>query len=644
MPIVSDGKGVWENPEDAAAQLYDQKISPSFWETVGTQGQQAFEKEVEPAEEAQYSDTFGARMWRNMLAGWSSNVSEGVGPGAAVTPDDIYQPSPTISADQANERYSPPGTKLFDQPVPDKLAQQIGKYHSDMEQASSDIARFEQNHGTVTNFSKDIVAGFLDPIQDSALFVPGIGEEAVASRLGLDVAESVGARWAARGISGASIGAAQGGAVAASKYALEDDYSIRDALRDTLVSGAMGTIGTLGLGAVNDIFQYAAGGHINDVPAEARPVAEEVAPVISADAQTQNAASRTSVAQIVSGRPVDVADFFPRMPPATETAIGRFMDHPSMPQDVTAGLDQFDREAVVRDLEPNLFSRYDDLANRRSTLANWYSDLSNQRTEGFAEEARQAQALGDELDDLQDRLPRARQKPLQRQIAARIAEIQNTQAAGPPSVVKPSPGDLAQVQQQMQQTDYAMRDMAPQVSDAYRRADEMIARAQLAQQGERLAALEARQQPYLRPGLVQPDMTSMLDREMRWRQSGIAPGISYEDLATARSEVDAASKAAAAESPPTEPKAPDGWAKPHVDATAEELVSTTGEPTPATEPVKRPPAEAATGKPATLQIDTTNWLPEERAELEAANADVEKAAAYEAACQEAAGCLLAAGG
>lgn len=631
MAIVSDGKAVWENPEDAAAELYQKNISPGFWETVGAQGNFAVEKELEPATESAFSGSFGARMWRTFL----SSQETGYG-GTPVSPNDLYQPSPTISADDANARYAPPGQKLFDQPLPEKLAQQIGKYKTDSIQVNSDIARFEANHGVVTNVTKDIVAGFLDPIQDAALFVPGLGEEAIASRLGLDVANSMGSRWLARGIAGASIGAAQGAAVGAAKYALEDDYTIREALRDTLVSSAMGTIGTLGLGAAGDVFKYAAG-RLHEVPNEARLVVDQVGPIVAADAQTQNAATRTAVAQIVSGRPVDVADFYPK-PPPTMTAIGRFMDHPFLSSDVSGGLDQFDREAVVRQLEPDLFGRYDDLANRRSNLSGWYSDLSNQREAGFAEEGRLSQSLQDELDDLQDRLPRARQRNLQRQIASRIAEIQQQQAVGPPSVTKPSPADLAQVQQQMQQTDYAMRDMAPQVTDAYSRADEMIARAQTAQVADRLEQAQQRQQQFMRPVLVQPDMTAMLDREMRWRQSGIAPGISYEDLAQARKEVADAAKAPV--ETPTETKAPQDWVKPTVERETEEPM--TGETTPAT-PAKPTQEAASPGTQNRATPDTTGWLPEERAELEAANGDVEKAVAYEAAYRQAAGCLTRAG-
>lgn len=624
MAIISDGKGVWEEPEAAALEQPNPQtdtgftpysnISPSATEygealNFYNPGQMLMRR----AERSAYVEH---DWFRDFLAGNAAAY------GSTVTSDDLYEPSKTISPDEANQKYAPPGQKLFDQPLPEKLAQNLGQTRTQQIQADSDIDRYENNHGLVNRMAVGAVANLVDPINISTLFLPGIGEEAMAARFG----ESFLGRTLARGIAGASLGVAQQAPVEFLKYQLgqseNDDYTIRRALSDTMSAAVFTAIPTMGFGAVGDLLRKATG-EVR-VPIEEKPTVDALTPALTADALTQDAARSTAVSQLVQGKPVDVADFFPT-PPKTDTAIGMFLDHPYLPHPVGEVSEDIGRDELARQLEPDMFRRFDELSTRRDNLSGWYQDLSSKATD--LEQQRAA-----EIADLEYRLPRARQKPLQRQIAARLAELQQTaQPAG-----AASPADIARVQQQMMQADYQMRDMGPAVTDAYKRADDLLAQQRLATTAAGMAQVLERQRQFSMP-MMRPNFMGLIQREAAWRDIGTAPGISYSDLARAGQEVDEAAKTPPAA--PTETKAPDTFGQPK----AEPEETTPAAAAASTQPAKPPVAEA---KPIATApaVDTTGWLPEEKAELEAANSDVQKAGLYEQALEQAASCLMEAAG
>ena len=88
-----------------------------------------------------------------------------------------------------------------------------------------------------------------------------------------------------------------------------------------------------------------------------------------------------------------------------------------------------------------------------------------------------------------------------------------------------------------------MRDLAVQVSDAYRRADQSIAIATAAHGGSLLDQTAARQAEFAgrnaKPAYMawQRDFKGLTEREKAWKETGVAPGIAQPELAKAISDV-----------------------------------------------------------------------------------------------------------
>jgi hypothetical protein len=184
----------------------------------------------------------------------------------------------------------------------------------------------------------------------------------------------------------------------------------------------------------------------------------------------------------------------------------------------------------------------------------------------------------------------------------------------------------------MLQADYQMRDMAGSVHDAYTRADQALEQQRLAQTGAAMSNLLERQRQFSMP-MLRPNFTGMIAREAAWRDIGTAPGISYDDLARAGQDVDAAKTAPDLEQPET--KAPENFGQPKAEP--EEPAAEAAAPVAPVKPVEKK-AEAA---PA---VDMTGWHPDEKAEYMAAQDGVEKAGLYQQALEQAASCLMEAAG
>lgn len=126
-----------------------------------------------------------------------------------------------------------------------------------------------------------------------------------------------------------------------------------------------------------------------------------------------------------------------------------------------------DVHAVAREIAPEIFTEYDDLANRKETFRRWIDELRSTREDAVKAEAPHSA----EISYLQGKLadpevtPRMRKKyearlePLIEERDAYIAE--KTSGDSP---------DMAKVRERLMQTDYRMRDLSPQVSEAYREA------------------------------------------------------------------------------------------------------------------------------------------------------------------------------
>jgi hypothetical protein len=220
-----------------------------------------------------------------------------------------------------NEKYAPRDSTgavhpIGDKPMPEALASIIGRQKTEAMQRDSVLSRYAETHAWPTTFAVGSVASMLDPLNAASMFLPGVGEGALATRLGGGLAGNIAARAGA----GAATGALLQAPVSALKMGLSPeeagDYGMRDALRDVLYGAAgMAALHT-GIGTARELLGRrvaraagegetppATGAAETGEPPPPAP-AERAPPVL--DAATQNATMGTAIGEIAEGRPVDV--------------------------------------------------------------------------------------------------------------------------------------------------------------------------------------------------------------------------------------------------------------------------------------------------------------------------------------------------
>ncbi len=233
-------------------------------------------------------------------------------------PDMAPQPSPMLSADEANARYAPMGpdgtpAPITDAPIPEGVAQLIGQAKSDEIERESVLQRFSATRSLPVTFGSNVAAFLLDPLNAATSLVPAVGEDAILGGLGRAGLTGFAARTLARAGAGAIGGAAAQAPLTALRYGLgqqeASDYDFRDALRDVALSAAGGAIMQAGFGALGDALRTRSGAPAQvAATGETPPVA--AASVAGADAATKGDAMRAAVAQITDGREVDVEPVF----------------------------------------------------------------------------------------------------------------------------------------------------------------------------------------------------------------------------------------------------------------------------------------------------------------------------------------------
>ena len=119
---------------------------------------------------------------------------------------------------------------------------------------------------------------------------------------------------------------------------------------------------------------------------------------------------------------------------------------------------------VVRENEPELFKQYDDITDQQDRLRTWLGDLRNQReSEGdIAETQGKIDALLAKVKGVEDRLTNKQANALE-DLRDQLDDVKS----------KDTP-DMARVRQQLLELDNKRRDMAEQVSAAYRTAQEQM--------------------------------------------------------------------------------------------------------------------------------------------------------------------------
>ena len=278
------------------------------------------------------STAFEGQDWFGPVKQLYRGISNNAATYGTGTPDDLQwtQPEPPISAEDANKSYGIPGKLTFDAPVPASVAQSM--QNAKREEIAREDAAARSPPGfwpSAARMGAGSVALALDPTSIGMMLVPGLGEARMAgmlaragvSGLGADVladmaqpmvglfggvAEAgaraipnLGTRLAVRGLTGAAGGLEFQAPLTALRYGLsrqeQGDYSAMDALGDMITMGAgFGAVAHAGLGALGDLF----GQRFSRSPAGR---------VVADDPDVAEAAMRASVAQMVDGRPVEVA-------------------------------------------------------------------------------------------------------------------------------------------------------------------------------------------------------------------------------------------------------------------------------------------------------------------------------------------------
>ncbi len=236
MPeIIADGSP-FQTPLAAAEEGYSRATNPGLGAFVGANLADAATGWLARAGER--GTVQGSSFFDRFLAN-----SAGFAPEAGVLP-----PEPTVSPDMAPEQYNQAyaprdaaGTiiPIGDKPMPEALAKIIGQQKAESLQRESVLSRYAATHAGPTTFAVGTAASMLDPLNVGALFVPGIGEGALATRLGGGLAARIGARV----IAGAETGAAFQAPFSALKLGLApeeaSDYGMRDAMRELLYAGVV---------------------------------------------------------------------------------------------------------------------------------------------------------------------------------------------------------------------------------------------------------------------------------------------------------------------------------------------------------------------------------------------------------------------
>ncbi len=316
--FIADGSP-FENPEASADTAYAATV-PSLGSKLGADFGEGLTAALGRA--AQRGQQQGAS-WFDRLA---TMPDVDTAAGMVVGGQDPYPepaPSPTISAEEANKRFAPPGTTITDGPMSEGLARVVGQQKADEVKRDSTLSRYAAGHGFVANTATGLLLSpLMDPVGSAAMFVPGIGEETIAAHLG----EGLLARTAARVGAGASAGAIGMGVAGAAKYALgteqDSDYTLRSAMYDLAGGAALGALGHAGFGALREAGilkpdglmlaeQSRAAAGIQPAEAPTGLVSnEDLGAVLDAPATARFDALNAGVAQVLDGRQVDVAPIF----------------------------------------------------------------------------------------------------------------------------------------------------------------------------------------------------------------------------------------------------------------------------------------------------------------------------------------------
>ena len=316
--------------------------------------------------------------------------------------------SPTISGEDADKRFSPPGEHLFSKPISEGLARIIGRQRREEIEREAVHARFAENHNPVVTFGVDTAAFLSDPLNLATMFVPGLGEERIAAFVGGRAISTVAGRTAVRAVAGATAFDAAQLPLSAMKYGLgqeeHSDYGMRAVLGDLAMGAVLGAAG------------HAIGGGLREIGWR------HADSLMNMDAASRHAALRTSVAQVVEGKPIDVSAVYDTaMAQRAETALRKWAaEHDRVQGEQDAALLRADASGTeiekqqARLAEHNI--RLEALAQEHASLGQEIENASARLKETFDPATQERlNAIEDELTAPGPALSAARKTALQRE-------------------------------------------------------------------------------------------------------------------------------------------------------------------------------------------------------------------------------------
>jgi hypothetical protein len=182
---------------------------------------------------------------------------------------------------------------------------------------------------------------------------------------------------------------------------------------------------------------------------------------------------------IGDGKPVGYAKGFepsaaaetPAWKAATEEAAAVVEPVPSVETPVAAAAEAAppDVHTVARNIAPDVFNKYDALQQRTETFRRWLDELRDNRTKTVTESAPQTERI----DYLEARIAEANPRMLKK-YEAELEPLRAERDAYIAENTKGDNSDMARVRQELIKSDIEMRDMAPDVSAAYREARDLM--------------------------------------------------------------------------------------------------------------------------------------------------------------------------
>ena len=247
MPeMIADGP-VPQSPAGVAGEAYAQ-LPPPFGEVAARTATETAEMAVSAMRRALYEQDSGWGQLGRSIAFIGAGGAEGVvAPSGPVGADLAPLPSPRLSKAEAVARYPDVAKEYpdtFAEGMPQGVVDALGDAKRNQMQREGVFARYYRGGSLSGNVATQMALNMLDPVMDTAMLVPGVGEEAllapVAARLGTGIA----ARFAVRGIAAGTAGAAGMAGPAALRYGLsqatDGDYGLRQAFLDFASGAAFG--------------------------------------------------------------------------------------------------------------------------------------------------------------------------------------------------------------------------------------------------------------------------------------------------------------------------------------------------------------------------------------------------------------------